>query len=286
MEALGLVNGQLIDINENIVPMEDRGHQFGDGVYEVCKVYNGRCFALKEHLERLHFSLRALRIPAIYTVEELTEFHELLIEKSGIMDGSIYLQITRGVAARTHHFPELVMPRLTMSIRASGSGNEKLREQGVKIIMIPDERWLRCDIKSLNLLGNILGKQQAKEAGCYEGVMVRGEEVTEGTSSNFYVVKDDVIWTHPATHLILKGVTRTIILEKLAKELQIPVLEKAFAVKFIKGASEVFLSGTSTEIMPVTSINGTMVGDGTVGPITRKLQAAYTKLINEECGRR
>lgn len=286
MEALGLVNGELIDINENIVPIEDRGHQFGDGVYEVVKVYNGRCFALKEHLDRLHFSLRALRIPAIYTVEELTEFHEVLIEKSGIMDGSIYLQITRGVAVRTHHFPELVVPRLTMTIRPSGANNDGLREQGAKVIMIPDERWLRCDIKSLNLLGNILGKQQAKEAGCYEGVMVRGEEVTEGTSSNFYVVKDDVIWTYPATHLILKGVTRTIILEKLAKQLQIPVLEKAFGVKFIKGAAEAFLSGTSTEIMPITTINGAMVGDGTVGPITRKLQIAYTKLIDEECKRR
>lgn len=286
MEALGLINGEIIDINENVVPMEDRGHQFGDGVYEVVKVYNGRCFALKEHLERLHFSLRALRIPAIYTFEELVEFHELLIAKSGILSGTIYLQITRGVAPRTHNFPKLVVPRLTMSIRSSHVDNTELWEKGAKAIMIPDERWLRCDIKSLNLLGNILGKQQAKEAGCYEGIMVRDEQVTEGTSSNFYVVKDDVIWTHPTTNLILKGVTRTILVEKIAKELQIPVLEKAFAVKFIKGASEAFLSGTSTEVMPITMINGTMVGDGTVGPITRQLQVAYGKLIDEECQRK
>lgn len=286
MKALGLVNGELIDMNENVVPMEDRGHQFGDGVYEVVKVYNGRCFALLEHLDRLHFSLRALRIPVIYTVEELIEFHELLIEKSGITDGSIYMQITRGVAPRTHHFPDLVVPRLTMSIRPSGVRNNELWEKGVKVIMIPDERWLRCDIKSLNLLGNILGKQQAKEAGCYEGVMVRGEEVTEGTSSNFYVVKDDVIWTHPASNLILKGITRTIVIEKIAKQLGIPVLEKAFGVKFIKGAAETFLSGTSTEIMPVTRINGTLIGDGTVGPVTRKIQEAYSKLIDEECGQK
>lgn len=286
MEALGLVNGEIIDINENIVPMEDRGHQFGDGVYEVVRVYNGRCFALKEHLERLHFSLRALRIPAIYTFEELVEFHELLIEKSGIISGTIYLQITRGVGPRTHNFPKLVVPRLTMSIRACHVDNTELWEQGAKAIMIPDERWLRCDIKSLNLLGNILGKQQAKEAGCYEGIMVRDEHVTEGTSSNFYVVKDDVIWTHPATNLILKGITRTILLEKVVKKLQIPVLEKAFPVKFIKGAAEVFLSGTSTEIMPITMINGTVVGDGSVGPITRQLQTAYGKLIDEECQRK
>jgi len=286
MESLGLVNGNLVDLNANVVPMEDRGHQFGDGVYEVVKVYNGKCFALEPHLERLYRSLRALRIPATYTFEELAAFHELLIEKSGIVEGAIYLQMTRGVAPRTHGFPEKIVPCLTMSIRAVAPVNHQLWKQGVKVILIPDERWLRCDIKSLNLLGNILGKQQAKEAGCYEGVMVRDEHVTEGTSSNFFVVKDDVIWTYPATHLILKGITRTIVLEKLAKELDITVLEKPFTVNFVKGASEAFLSGTSTEIMPVTTIDGTLVGDGSVGPMTRRVQAAYTRLIDEECGRK
>lgn len=286
MESLGLVNGNLVDLNENVVPMEDRGHQFGDGVYEFVKVYNGKCFALQSHLERLYRSLRAIRIPATYTFEEFVEFHELLIEKSGITEGGIYLQITRGAAPRVHHFPGQVVPCLTMSIRPTGTVNTQLWEQGVKVLLTPDERWLRCDIKSLNLLGNILGKQQAKEAGCYEGVLVRDEHITEGTSSNFFVVKDDVLWTYPATHLILKGITRTIILEKLAKELDITVLEKPFTVPFIKGASEAFLSGTTAEIMPVTRINGTLVGDGTVGPMTRKIQAAYTRLIDEECGRK
>ena len=286
MKSLGLVNGKLVDMNENVVPMEDRGHQFGDGVYEFVKIYNGKCFALKPHLDRLYRSLRAIRIPAIYTFEELIEFHELLIEKSGIVEGAIYLQITRGVAPRTHGFPEKVVPCLTMSIRSASSANHVLWEQGVKISLIPDERWLRCDIKSLNLLGNILGKQKAKEAGSFEGVMVRGEHITEGTSSNFFVVKDDIIWTHPATPLILKGITRTIVMEKLAKELDITVLEKPFNVNFVKGASEAFLTGTSTEIMPVTTIDDAIVGDGAVGPITRSIQSAYTRLIDEECGRR
>jgi len=286
MKSLGLVNGNLVDLNENVVPMEDRGHQFGDGVYEFVKVYNGKCFALQPHLERLYRSLRAIRIPATYTFEEFVEFHELLIEKSGITEGGVYLQITRGSAPRVHEFPKLVVPCLTMSIRPAGVVNTHLWEEGVKVITIPDERWLRCDIKSLNLLGNILGKQQAKEAGCYEGIMVRDEHITEGTSSNFFVVKDDVLWTYPATHLILKGITRTIVLEKLAKELDITVLEKPFTVNFMKGASEAFLSGTSTEIMPITTIDGIRVGDGTVGAITRSIQAAYARLIDEECGRR
>ena len=285
MRELGLVNGRLVDMNENVVKMEDRGHQFGDGVYEVTKVYNGKCFALRPHLDRLYQSLRAIRIPATYTFEELVQFHEALIKESGITEGAIYLQITRGAAPRVHPFPEQVVPCLTMSIRSSGPVKQEFRDNGVKIILIPDERWLRCDIKSLNLLSNVLGKQQAKEAGCYEAVMVRDGSVTEGTSSNFFVVKDGVIWTHPATNLILKGITRTILLERLAKELDLTILEKAFDVSFVKGASEAFLSGTSTEIMPVISIDGKLVNDGVVGPITRKLQAAYTQLIDEECGR-
>ncbi|MCC5464868.1 D-amino-acid transaminase [Pelosinus baikalensis] len=285
MRELGLINGRLVDMNENVVTMEDRGHQFGDGVYEVTKVYNGKCFALRPHLDRLYQSLRAIRIPATYTFEELVQFHEALIKESGITEGAIYLQITRGAAPRVHPFPEQVVPCLTMSIRPSEPVKQELRDNGVKIILIPDERWLRCDIKSLNLLSNVLGKQQAKEAGCYEAVMVRDGSVTEGTSSNFFVVKDGVIWTHPATNLILKGVTRTILLERLAKELDLTILEKAFDVSFVKGASEAFLSGTSTEIMPVISIDGKLVNDGVVGPITRKLQAAYTQLIDEECGR-
>lgn len=286
MKSLGLVNGNLVDLDENVIPMEDRGHQFGDGVYEVTKVYNGRCFALMPHLDRLYRSLRAIRIPATYTLEELVEFHELLIEKSGITEGSIYLQITRGASPRVHSFPEQMVPCLTMSIRPVGALNHSLWEQGVKVGLIPDERWLRCDIKSLNLLPNILGKQHAKESGYYEGIMVRDQHVTEGTSSNFFVVKDDVVWTYPATNLILKGITRTIIMERLAKELGITILEKPFEVSFIKGASEAFLSGTSTEIMPVITINGTQVGNGQVGPITRKLQEAYTSLIDEECKRK
>lgn len=288
MRPIGLFDGKLIDLNENVVPMEDRGHQFGDGIYEVTRVYNGRCFALKQHMERAYRSLRELRIPATYTVEELTEFHELLIKESGITEGAIYLQITRGVSPRAHGFPENVVPRLTMSIRPT-STNVAIKENGAKGALVPDERWMRCDIKSINLLGNIMGKQRAKEAGCFEGIQVRGAHVTEGTSSNFYIVKDDVLWTHPTwpvTNLILKGVTRTIILEELCKDLDITVLEKPFTPDFAKGAAEAFISGTNSEIIPIISLDGTPIGDGKVGPITRKIQEAYEAKIDRECGRK
>ncbi|WP_425057698.1 D-alanine aminotransferase [Sporomusa carbonis] len=286
MKPIGLIDGKLIDLSENIVPMEDRGHQFGDGVYEVTRVYNGYCFALKQHIDRLYRSLRELKIPAVYTTEELTGFHELLIKESGITDGAVYLQITRGVAPRAHGFPDSVVPRLTMSIRPMSSVPDKNKLEGAKALLIPDERWLRCDIKSLNLLGNVLGKQKAKEAGCFEGVQVRDEYVTEGTSSNFFVVKDDVVWTHPDCNLILKGVTRTLLIEKLAPAAGVLVVEKKFNTAFVKAADEAFLSGTTTEITPLVIIDGKPVGNGAVGPITRKLQEAYWALIDRECNRK
>lgn len=283
MRSLGLVDGKIVDLAENVVPMEDRGHQFGDGVYEVTRVYNKQCFAFKMHMDRLYRSLRELRIPAVYTYEELMDFHSLLIEESGITDGAIYLQVTRGVAPRTHAFPEQIVPRLTMSIRPGGARKTELLENGAKVILIPDERWLRCDIKSLNLLGNILGKQKAKEAGCFEAVMVRDGQVTEGTSSNVFLVKAGAIWTHPATNLILKGVTRTIIVEKVAPKLDLPIIEKPFSPEFLKDADEVFLLGTSTEVMPIVTIDKKLVKSGKPGELTKKIQAAYQDLINEEC---
>lgn len=285
MRPLGFVDGKIIDLSENVVPMEDRGHQFGDGIYEVTKVYNGRCFALKRHMDRAYRSLRELRIPIVYTYEELEEMHNLLIKESGITEGGIYLQITRGVAPRAHGFPEHVVPRLTMSIRPASS-NANLLENGVKGLLIPDERWLRCDIKSLNLLGNILGKQRAQEAGCYEAIQIRNDVITEGTSSNFFIIKDGILWTHPVSNLILKGVTRSIIVEEIAPALDLTILEKTFTPDFAKKADEAFVSGTTSEIMPILSLDGIKIGNGDVGPITRQLQQAYNAIIDKECGRK
>jgi len=284
MQPLGILDGKIINLDDLILPMEDRGHQFGDGVYEYTKVYDGRCFGLQPHLERLYRSLRELRIPATYTIDELAGFHELLIKETGIQNGGIYLQITRGVAPRVHSFPDKAVPKLTMSLRPAGSGNASLWENGAKIILIPDIRWLRCDIKSLNLLGNVLGKQEAKEAGCFEAVMIRNGIITEGTSSNFFVVKDGVLWTHPVSPLILKGVTRTFVIDTLAPALGLPIVEKEFSPAFLQNADEAFLSGTSTEIMPIVTIDGKLFAGGSVGPVTRKVQTAYKQMIKQACG--
>lgn len=284
MRPLGLAKGKIIELTENVIPLEDRGHQFGDGIYEVTKVYNGKCFALDKHMERAYRSLRQLKIPAVHTYEEFAEMHELLITESGITDGAIYMQITRGVAPRAHGFPENVVPCLTMSIRPSAP-NSHLQASGVKALFIPDERWLRCDIKSLNLLGNVLGKQRAKEAGCFEAVQIRNEVVTEGCSSNFFIIKDGILWTHPLSNLILNGITRSIIVETIAPALDLTVLEKTFSPEFAHKADEAFVSGTTSEIMPVISLSGAAVGDGKTGPVTKKIQNAYQSLIDEKCKR-
>lgn len=285
VESIALINGDFVDVNDPVVTMEDRGYQFGDGVYEVTHVYNGRCFALQWHIDRLFRSLRELSIPGVYTPEEIVEFHQAILAKSGFQEGGIYLQITRGTAPRTHHFPEQVLPCLTMTMRpGQRAQGDLLRETGAKIITTPDIRWLRCDIKSLNLLGNVLGKQKAKEAGAYEALQVRDNGiVTEGTSSNFYLVKDDVLWTHPTNNLILNGVTRRILMEKIAPSLGLHVVEKTFTLDFVSKADEAFLTSTSMEIMPVVEIDRTAVGDGAPGGVTRKIQAAYQALIQDEC---
>lgn len=283
MGPIGLLDGKIINLNESVIQLEDRGYQFGDGVYEVTRVYNGRCFALNLHLDRLYRSLRELRIPATYTPEELTEFHLRLIQESGIQDAAIYLQISRGVAPRAHGFPDNVVPKLTMTIRPI-TPNSALRESGATGIFVPDVRWMRCDIKSINLLGNLLAKQQAKDAGVFEGIQVRDGIVTEGSSSNFFVVKDGVLWTHPLSNLILRGVTRTVIVEQLVPKLGLTLIEKPFDVAFVKKAEEAFVTGTTTEIMPFIQLDGAPVGDGKVGPVARQLYQALVEAVAKECG--
>lgn len=283
MGVIGLIDGKMIDVSEKLIEMEDRGYQFGDGVYEVTRVYNGRCFSFKKHMDRLYRSLRELRIPATYTVDELAGFHETLIKESGLAFAGVYLQITRGVAPRGHAFPDKAVPRLTMSIRASKS-NVTTSDQGAKGIFTPDIRWLRCDIKSLNLLGNMLAKQAAKEAGAFEAIQVRDGIVTEGSSSNFFVVKDGVLWTHPLNNFILGGINRAVIIDELAPKLGLTVVEKNFDEAFALKADEAFISGTNSEITPIVTLDSHTYGDGRPGPVSARLVEAFRARIMAECG--
>jgi D-alanine transaminase len=193
------------------------------------------------------------------------------------------MQATRGVAPRVHAFPpENVRPSLVAYTKELDRHHKKLNK-GVKALLVEDIRWLRCDIKSLNLLGNILAKQRAAENGCYEAIQSRGQEVTEGSSSNVFMVKNGVVITHASDQLILKGITKDVILNVCAKN-GIPVEERTFTLEELKEADEVFLSSTTSEVMPVIGIDEYQVNTGAPGPITRKLQALFEAEIAHQCG--
>ncbi|WP_251549669.1 D-amino-acid transaminase [Neobacillus muris] len=281
--AYAIVNGKLMDRSEAKVDIEDRGYQFGDGVYEVIRVYNGKLFTLKEHLARFEKSLASIRINLPFSTQELTEMIKQLIEKNNLHTGIIYMQITRGASPRNHAFPsEVVSPCLTAYTKEMPRPLAKLKS-GVNTILAEDIRWLRCDIKSLNLLANILAKQKAGENNCYEAIQHRGQDVTEGSSSNIFMVKNGVVITHPSNELILKGITKDVILQH-CRNLSIPVEERVFSLKELTAADEVFLSSTTSEVMPVIEISGSTVSDGQPGTVTRKLQQAFEQEIVSQCG--
>ena len=281
---LGFFDGEFISLNERRVELEDRGYQFGDGIYEATHIYNGKCFALERHLARCRRSLRELRIPVTYMDEELTAIHNDIIEKSGIKDGSIYFQITRGIAKRTHYFPDKVVPLLSMTIR-EGKPNAKNQKEGIRCMFFEDIRWLRCDIKTINLLGNVLAKQAGHEKGLQGTIQYRKDTnlVTEGSSSNLFIVKDGVIWTHPISNLILRGVTRSILVEEIIPKLGYTIVEKAFSPEFALTADEAFATSTSLEVTPVIEIDGKKIGDGKPGPVAASLLDAYHELVQKEC---
>ncbi len=278
-----IVNGEFINRSEAKIDIEDRGYQFGDGVYEVIRVYNGKMFTGTEHLERLIDSGKKIGMDIPYTVSEIKQQLESLIDKNRLNLGTLYLQVTRGIAPRNHAFPSNdVSPTFVAYSKEVGRPVENMKT-GVKTILNADIRWLLCDIKSLNLLGNLMAKQKAVEAGCFEAIQHRDGVVTEGSLSNISIIKNGKVITHPADNLILNGITRQKVLE-ICRNNDIPSSETPFTVDDLKSADEVFLSGTTVEITPIVEIEGEKVGNGSLGPITEHLQALFVKEIEKECG--
>ncbi|MBN8200904.1 D-amino-acid transaminase [Bacillus sp. NTK034] len=278
-----ILNGDLIERSEAKVDIEDRGYQFGDGVYEVIRVYNGKMFTADEHLERLLESGRKIELDIPYSIGQLKQMLAEMIERNNLELGIVYMQFSRGTSPRNHAYPGAdVAPVLTAYTRENKRPVESMRN-GVKASLIEDIRWLRCDIKSLNLLGNIMAKQKAAQSGCFEAIQHRGDTVTEGSSSNIAIVKDGTLYTHPATNLILNGITRRKINE-ICRENGIALEESAFTKADLLGADEVFMSSTSAEITPITEIEGKPVGNGRPGPLTNKLQNLFEEAIESQCG--
>lgn len=269
------IDGQFTGKDEVKVSIDDRGYYFGDGVYEVIKVYNGQLFTEKEHIERLFNSAAKIHLSISHTEKELVEIVKALIEKNNLVNGHVYLQVTRGVSARQHHFPMPEVPAVLTAYTVEGERPTANIENGVKVKTVADIRWLRCDIKSLNLLGSVLAKEEAKQAGCEEAMLHRDGLVTEGSSTNMFGVKNGVVRTHPVSNLILEGITRQVVLQ-ICQKLNIPVEEKAFTVEEAYEMDEFFFTSTTAEVMPIIQIDDRVIGNGEIGTITKQLQEAFT----------
>ncbi|HLS20677.1 MAG TPA: D-amino-acid transaminase [Bacillota bacterium] len=256
-------------------PYEERGLQFGDGIYEVIRIYDGRYHLFQEHIDRLFRSAEAIKLTLPFTKAEVSEKLLELLEKNDMKaDGKVYLQATRGSVKRDHAFPSDDIVANFYAYVEDQSRNLDFLENGVKTITQDDLRWKLCHIKSLNLLPNVLAKQAARENGCYESILHIDGMVTEGSSANIYLVKDGKIYTHPATERILKGCVRMLV-ERLADKLNIPFVEETFTLDDIKTADEMFLTSSTSEVMPIIEVDSAQVADGKPGSITRQLQKAY-----------
>ena len=276
MSRIAYVAGQYLPHRQAAVHIEDRGYQFADGVYEVIAVVGGHLVDEAPHLARLHRSLAELRIAAPMADAAFKIVIREIVRRNGVDTGIVYIQVTRGIAPRDHGFPKAAKPSLVVTARRSRPPDPRLGNDGIAVITIPDIRWQRCDIKSVALVANVLGKQQAREAGAYEAWQVdRIGQITEGTSTNAWIVTaDGSVVTRAADSAILNGVTRLAIFDIMRCE-GYRLVERPFTVEEAKAAREAFLTSTTADLLPVVRIDGTPVGDGRPGPLALKLRAAY-----------
>lgn len=274
-----LYHDQIIQNGTIAVDIEDRGYLFGDGIYEVVLVYNRKPFALNEHFERFMQSAAKLELAMPYDLQTFKDLTQQLITKNNIENGMVYIQMTRGVAPRNHLYEremQSVVTGFTKSVSLDTIA--AAQSNGIHTYLTDDIRWLRCDIKSLNLLGNVMAKRKAADFDCQEAIQHRDGTVTEGSSSNVFIVKNGTLQTHPANNFILNGITRQIVL-KIADKLQIPVLEKPFTVEELLQAEEVFITSTTMEITPVTKLKGSGEQTYQIGSVTKQLQKEFKEQV-------
>lgn len=282
MPRIAYVNGAYIAHRHAAVHIEDRGYQFADGAYEVVNTYRGRLIDERRHLQRLERSLNELSIAAPMAPQAMRVVMREVVRRNRMTTGLLYIQVTRGVAPRDHKFPQSVKPALVMTARTIAEFPQEMLDDGVKVLTIPDIRWARCDIKSVALLPNILGKQAAAEAGAYEAWMVEsGDYVTEGASSNAWIVTiDNILVTQPTGTHILAGITRRAIMS-LAEELGYVVEERPFTVSEARQAREAFMSNSSHFVTPVTQIDDAVIANGKPGSLTLALHNRYVRYMEE-----
>lgn len=276
-----LWNEEIVDESEVKIDIEDRGYQFGDGIYEVIRIYDGYMYMEKEHLDRLWVSAEKIRMTLPFTREELSQRLHRLAQEVGLENARVYFQVTRGTAKpRLHDFPnpKEVQPVLMADIQPASRPSAK-QNIGIRAGFVEDKRWLHCDIKSISLLGNIMALDEAQQKGYDEAVLVRDGIVTEASASNLWMVKDEVLYTHPDGNLVLPGIAK-IKIRELVKALGIELKEEAFTEKELLAADECFKTSSVAEIMPIIEIDNQTIGDGTPGKVTKKLLNAYIESVN------
>jgi D-alanine transaminase len=267
--------GNYIRKEEVVISPDDRGFLFGDGVYEVIRSYNGRLFESLEHLDRLAYGLKELRMEGL-DAHHLAPVASRLLAENGLMqaDATIYIQVTRGAAPRSHKFPPPGTP-LTIYVEPKVySPPFELQQTGASAILAPDQRWSRCDIKTVGLLPNTLAHQRAAEAGAFEAIFSRNGLLQEGSHSSILFVKDGVLVLPPLTSHVLPSVTRSVVVSLAAAE-SIGTETRPCPESELFLFEEVLMLGTGVEIVPITSVNGHKIGNGLPGPLTRKLQQAF-----------
>lgn len=270
------LNGEFLPLAEAKIPVMDRGFLFGDSIYEVIPAYGGELFRLPQHLQRLANSLHAIHMQNPLETEQWQQVFETLIAQRPGVDQSIYLQVTRGAASiRDHAMPEeAITPTVFAMSNPIQAPDSKAMEQGINAITVEDIRWHRCDIKATTLLANVLVRQQAKNHGAMEAILVRDGLATEGAASNLFIVDDGQIITPPKSEHLLPGITRDLVLE-LAAEADIPYCEANIGLEQLESADEIWLTSSTREVMPVTHLNDMPVNDGRPGPLWQQMRALF-----------
>lgn len=268
------LNGEYMPLAEARVPVLDRGFIFGDGVYEVIPVYARVPLRLAEHLARMQNSLNAIHLRNPLAAEEWTRIIGQIIERNAWEDQAVYVQVTRGVAPRDQAFPADATPTVFVMANAMSKPSAEQRERGVGVITAEDFRWQRCDIKSVSLLANCLLRQLAAEAGCVEAILLRDGHVTEASTSNVFLVKNGVIVSPPKDRRILPGITLDLVLD-LARKARLPLEIRPVPERELREADEIWVSSSTKEVLPVTTLDGKPVGNGKPGPMYARMYGLY-----------
>jgi D-alanine transaminase len=268
------LNGEFLDLDQARAPVLDRGFLFGDGVYELMPAYGGRLFRLDAHLKRLARNLAEVLIPNPYDTIRWKQILKELVQRAGGGDWLVYWQVTRGVAPRDHAFPRGIQPTVFAMVNPLPAPIPEQLEHGIKAVTLKDIRWARCDIKAISLLGNVLLRQQALDAGAVEAILLRDGYVTEGAASNVFAVLDDMIVTPPKGPVLLPGVTRDLVLELMAGQ-GLPYKEAAISERALRKAQEIWVTSSAKEILPVTVLDGEEIGDGRPGTLWMRVHRLF-----------